>query len=209
MMRGIVSVKSAPHWLALRALTLNAYFLADLLPGVRVVATLGECGSPPKCASILDAFAFARWDEQVHPATCLPQTWQATSDSLAARVAVVAGARRLILLKSTTLAEGGDWPTAASAGIVDACFAKVIREAGCFGIGSGGEPASLSLHRKSVMSLLQFAAIPYCNASREWPAGEESPHSNFCKFSSSNSRIKLHPSRRVPSSRAIMWTHAN
>ena len=89
------------HWLALRALTLNAYFLAELLPGGRVVQALEESTTSPERPAILDPFAFARWDEAAHPDACLPHCWDATSDSLAARVAVVAEASRLCLLKST------------------------------------------------------------------------------------------------------------
>ena len=89
------------HWLALRALTLNAYFLAELLPGGRVVQALEESTTSPERPAILDPFAFARWDEEAHPDACLPHCWDATSDSLAARVAVVAEASRLYLLKST------------------------------------------------------------------------------------------------------------
>jgi aspartokinase-like uncharacterized kinase len=96
------------HWLALRALTLNAYFLADLLPGARVVQSLHESTPLSEGLSILDPFAFALWDENVHPDICLPHRWDATSDSLAARVAVVAGASRLCLLKSTA-PDGVDW----------------------------------------------------------------------------------------------------
>jgi aspartokinase-like uncharacterized kinase len=88
------------HWLALRALTFNAHFLADLLAGGRVVQALDDSTTSPERPAILDPFAFARWDEEAHPNACLPPCWDATSDSLAARVAVVAGASRLCLLKS-------------------------------------------------------------------------------------------------------------
>jgi aspartokinase-like uncharacterized kinase len=95
------------HWLALRALTLNARFLKDLLTDARVVRSLEECGS--ESPSILDAHAFACWDEETNSGTCLPHSWNVTSDSLAARVAVVAGAQRLCLLKSTAPPENIDW----------------------------------------------------------------------------------------------------
>jgi 5-(aminomethyl)-3-furanmethanol phosphate kinase len=117
------------HWLALRALTLNAYFLADLLPGARVVQALHNCTPMSEALSILDPFAFARWDEEVHPDACLPPLWDATSDSLAARVAVVAAAQRLVLLKSTTLPPHLDWTEAGRQGFVDAVFARTLRSA--------------------------------------------------------------------------------
>src|ERR1700682_663065 len=91
------------HWLALRALALNACFLASLLPSAGVV------GHPCRATaevSVLDPFAFAALDERSHPDSCLPHTWAATSDAVAARAAVVGGAVRLILLKSVAVPQG-------------------------------------------------------------------------------------------------------
>jgi aspartokinase-like uncharacterized kinase len=110
------------HWLALRALTLNAWFLATLLP--HGVVTDDPTAGPPGSLAILDAHAFAQADEGRPGA--LPHNWAVTSDALAARVAVVAGARRLILLKSVTVADGLDWRGAERLGIVDAAFADIV-----------------------------------------------------------------------------------
>jgi aspartokinase-like uncharacterized kinase len=111
------------HWLALRACAVNAHFLARLLPGVPVVALPEEC-----CGlGILDPFTFALADEG-RPG-CLPHHWDATSDSVAARVAVVARAD-LVLLKSITLPEGMSWSEAAAAGHVDTTFPGVVAEGG-------------------------------------------------------------------------------
>jgi len=79
------------HWLALRACSVHADFLASLLQ-LPVVA------DPLHSPAVLDAFAFCQADE-AHPEH-LPHTWQATSDSVAARVAERTQAE-LILLKST------------------------------------------------------------------------------------------------------------
>jgi len=113
------------HWLALSALTLNAQFLASLLPGAVVVphvqpfATDRLQGKIP----VLDPYAFARADEG-QPES-LPHCWTITSDSLAARAARIAGARELILLKSVSLPAGMDWTEAAKRGLVDAYFTHV------------------------------------------------------------------------------------
>jgi aspartokinase-like uncharacterized kinase len=120
--------EEAAHWLALRALSLNAHFLAELLRARRPVVTgavadwpaLWRRGKLP----ILDAYAFARADE-AHPEH-LPHCWQATSDSVAARLAVVAGARRLVLLKSITIPAGMTWNEAARHGYVDPLFASIL-----------------------------------------------------------------------------------
>jgi dihydroneopterin aldolase len=117
------------HWLALRALSLNAHFLASLLSPARVIGEVQECrrvwheGRMP----ILDVHEFARTDEG-RPGR-LPPCWTVTSDALAARVAVVAGARQLVLLKSTSIPAGVDWTEAGRLGLVDALFAEVLRQA--------------------------------------------------------------------------------
>jgi aspartokinase-like uncharacterized kinase len=121
--------EEASHWLALRALSLNAHFLASLLPSTRVIDDVLECcrvwdeGRTP----ILDVHEFARADED-RPG-CLPHSWAVTSDALAARVAVVADARSLVLLKSTSIPDVVDWAEAGRLGLVDAMFAEVLHQA--------------------------------------------------------------------------------
>jgi aspartokinase-like uncharacterized kinase len=117
------------HWLALHALSLNAHFLASLLPFGRTIEDENYCqrvwveGDTP----ILDAYAFACADEE-RPGH-LPHSWAVTSDALAARVAIVVQASELVLLKSTTIPPGVDWIEAGRRGLVDAAFAEVLRRA--------------------------------------------------------------------------------
>ncbi len=114
------------HWLALRAVSLNARFLASLLPSAVVSADLDAWpglwagGTVP----VLDAHAFAAADDG-RPG-CLPHHWGATSDAVAARLAVVVGAARLVLLKSVTVPDGTDWARASRRGIVDEVFAGIV-----------------------------------------------------------------------------------
>lgn len=90
------------HWLALRSLSFNAHWLAELLPGSAVVSDLSELAIHQEpFLAVLDAFAFALTDER-RP-DHLPHIWEATSDSVAARVAVVFGADDLYLLKSVNI----------------------------------------------------------------------------------------------------------
>jgi aspartokinase-like uncharacterized kinase len=126
--------EEAAHWLALRALALNAHFLTALLPGSAVarledVPRLAQQGILP----ILDAHAFAQ-DDEPRPGH-LPHTWAVTSDSLAVRVADVAGAGRLLLLKSVTVPAGVDWSEAARCGFVDEYFPEALaRRATAFAV---------------------------------------------------------------------------
>jgi aspartokinase-like uncharacterized kinase len=123
--------EEAAHWLALRALTLNAYLLAQLLKKQRPVVS-GEVAAWPALwrggnLLILDAYAFAQADER-RPGR-LPACWEVTSDSVAARVAVVARARRLMLLKSVTIPADMAWDEAGRQGFVDSFFAAIVAQA--------------------------------------------------------------------------------
>jgi aspartokinase-like uncharacterized kinase len=104
------------HWLALRSLDVTAAFLRQVLHSDRQY-------------TILDCFAFAREDDQRLGA--LPHSWAVTTDSLAARVAHVYGAERLVLLKSVDVPLGTPWEVAAELGWVDAHFPKVAAELRC------------------------------------------------------------------------------
>jgi 5-(aminomethyl)-3-furanmethanol phosphate kinase len=115
------------HWLALASLSVAARFVAALLPRAVVVSGLEHCLPHWQAGEIpvLDPHSFAQADEQ--QPDCLPHSWNTTSDALAARVAVVSGASRLILLKSVNLSHGMDWVEAAPHGFVDPVFPEVIR----------------------------------------------------------------------------------
>src|SRR5262249_30960063 len=124
--------EEASHWLAIRALTFNAHFLACLLPGVPILQTAHEVRAcrDAGSAGLLDVLAFAREDEAKHPAACLPHVWTVTSDSQAARVAVAAGADELVLLKSVTVPRGLSWDEAARQGHVDEAFGGLVSAGG-------------------------------------------------------------------------------
>ena len=135
--------EEASHWLALQALSLNARMLQELLPEARIVreipkpdAPAGDVASALAIATgsdeircrffLLDALPFFRVDEQ-RP-DHLPHRWDVTSDSLAVRVATLAEAHELILLKSVAW-EARDWTEAARSGIVDRYFARALQQA--------------------------------------------------------------------------------
>jgi aspartokinase-like uncharacterized kinase len=116
------------HLLALQAMRLAALFLVQIVPGGAVLKDLSACTAMWKEGKlpVLDAWAFALTDEG-NPG-CLPHTWDVTSDSIAARLAVVMGAARLILLKSTALPAGISWQEAAQRGFVDRYFATALQD---------------------------------------------------------------------------------
>jgi len=127
------------HWLALRVLQTTGQFLAQLLGGLPVVAgppchpdaAVAEWAAPTRCAwAVVDPYAFALADERREGA--LPHTWDTTTDAIAARLAVVVGAKRLVLLKSADWPAGcdRDWWAASRAGFVDAQLPAVLRSAG-------------------------------------------------------------------------------
>jgi len=121
----------ASHWLALRSLTFTAHLLAGLLGRARPCRVVSSCDA---CAPawalgqtpVLDLHAFAIADEG-NPG-CLPHLWTVTSDALAARVAQVAGAAELVLLKSVTIPPCLLWEQAAQAGYVDPTLARLAEE---------------------------------------------------------------------------------
>jgi len=125
--------EESAHWLALRALTLNAHFLAGILPSFNpmVVADFQDCKSvwSNLALPVLDPFSFVRIDEGL--SNHLPHLWTATSDSLAARVAWRIGAQKLILLKSCSVPQKSDWQS--EAGLVDPLFSKIIGKAATAG----------------------------------------------------------------------------
>ncbi|HEX3152159.1 MAG TPA: hypothetical protein VHR66_29065 [Gemmataceae bacterium] len=113
---------NAAHWLALRLLTVNSEFIANLVE-TDFVAHPREMES--RCG-VLDAHEFCTADllrEQP-----LEHSWRVTSDAVAARVAEVCKGH-LTLLKSTDLPDGMSWEAAADAGLVDDVFPEIVRRA--------------------------------------------------------------------------------
>lgn len=117
------------HWLALRSLSFMTHVLAVRLENAEVIDDLSrrEHVWKEQYIPVLDTHIFALEDER--RSGHLPHHWDVTSDSLAARVAVVAGIPELILLKSTALPPGCSWEEAAKHGIVDPCFPRVLSAA--------------------------------------------------------------------------------
>jgi 5-(aminomethyl)-3-furanmethanol phosphate kinase len=82
---------SAAHWMAILAMDQYGYLLARLAPGAALVRT--RSGLAPGRLNVL---APSAWLRRADP---LPHSWAVTSDSIAAWIARVLGARRLLLVK--------------------------------------------------------------------------------------------------------------
>lgn len=87
--------KSAAHWMAILAMDQYAFALADVIPGGRLV----EDGAGIHAAHTLGAIPILAPSRWLRAADELPHSWDVTSDSLAAYLAMLLGADELILVK--------------------------------------------------------------------------------------------------------------
>lgn len=116
------------HLLAMHSLDLTARLLAALVPVLDVVErpeAISACwnaGRVPVAIprTFVDAF-------QERPGPRLRHSWDVTSDSIAAWLAVRLGASELVLLKSAPIAPGTDRREAARLGLVDPGFPEAAQ----------------------------------------------------------------------------------
>jgi aspartokinase-like uncharacterized kinase len=120
------------HWLCIRLLGVTAALVAGLLPEAslirrpdKVVGRLCSASKDSRPLYICEPETFLRDEESQAKAGALPHTWDVTSDSIAARLAVVLRARELVLLKSG-LPPVADLDQAARCGHVDAYFPRAV-----------------------------------------------------------------------------------
>jgi len=117
----------AAHWLAIRAMGVSAALVAKLLEEATIIESIRhvncEVGLGPQ---ILVVENFLRALEGT--AHCLPQSWEVTSDSIAARVASVLEADELVVLKSALPAATTNLVELTGQGYVDSFFHKAAVE---------------------------------------------------------------------------------
>lgn len=120
----------AAHTLALHAMRLSALVVYSLRTGLYLVSQwklLRQCldedamAESPRAYLLGDA-SFLIEDETRFHRVALPHTWQTTSDSIAARLAVRLEAETLVLWKSAPLEAPISLAQAASRGLVDEVF---------------------------------------------------------------------------------------
>ena len=103
---------TAAHWMAVLGMDQYAYALADKTPGSRVVED-GAGIQAAHAAALVPILAPSRW---LRAADELPHSWDVTSDSLAAYLAMLLGAEDLVLVK----------PVGSGDALVDPCFFRAL-----------------------------------------------------------------------------------
>lgn len=119
------------HWLAMEALRLNQRLLLTLMPELELVwdRETAEKARSRDRVPLLDLLSFIQMEELFDDLVAAPpHTWDVTSDSLAAWVAIRWPASRFVLLKSVELPnKDARWTlqAAADAGFVDRYFPRL------------------------------------------------------------------------------------
>jgi aspartokinase-like uncharacterized kinase len=112
------------HWIAVHALDLAAHLLEALVPGLALVTGFDEIDAALSSGKIpVVAPTLFLLDDDADP-DALPHNWSVTSDSIAARLAVLLDADELVLLKSVTPPPDLDRASAARRGLVDPEFPR-------------------------------------------------------------------------------------
>ena len=119
----------ASHRAAVEALGLSLHMAAVVLPQAHTITSLDalEGNFLSQSLELFDVRPFMQREEKRVDANRLPHDWSATSDSIAARVAQVYEANRLVLLKSALPVECNDWESAAGSGLVDSHFPQAVQ----------------------------------------------------------------------------------
>jgi aspartokinase-like uncharacterized kinase len=104
--------ETSSHWLCVEVLRVTARLLAELLPECQLITDFDQLRrvgqDSPGSTVVFCPAQFLRAVEAALGLPPLPQTWDVTSDSLAARLAEGLGAYELVLLKSGDPPASGD-----------------------------------------------------------------------------------------------------
>lgn len=119
----------AAHWMAILGMDQYAWVLAERIPGARLVDDLAGIQQAHAAARV-PVLAPARW---LRAADELPHSWDVTSDSLAAYIATLTGAERLVLVK----------PVPGGRELLDPWFEKVLPAGMRWSVVGAGEAAEL------------------------------------------------------------------
>lgn len=118
------------HWLAVRLMDCTARIGHLLLPESifcdRFEELVELCKQSSNTVVVFSCESFLQREEPTLPGECLPWSWNATSDSIAARLAFALSADELVLLKSADPTEPFTAEHLATAGYVDSHFPKAV-----------------------------------------------------------------------------------
>ncbi len=114
------------HWRAIEAMTANTQCVSRDL-GFNMIGKEADLRDADRAghAVAMDTHALLREDEQ-HGGTRLPRGWSVTSDSIAVRLAHLAGADSILLLKSCGVPARTRVEQAVEQGVVDAHLPLII-----------------------------------------------------------------------------------
>lgn len=112
------------HWVAIHLMDVNASLLNKWWPELLAVRSLFDLREriEREGVTLFHVEQFLRKEEPALEGTRLPIGWDVSSDSIAARVAIILSADRLVLLKSVPGLPGENWPRVAAEGLVDQFF---------------------------------------------------------------------------------------
>ncbi|MCC7086322.1 MAG: hypothetical protein IT427_15065 [Pirellulales bacterium] len=125
------------HWLAAATMQITARLFARLLAESRGIWPYADIAAQRREETgvlIFDSWQFLREVEPTLPGERLPESWDATSDSIAARVAAALHADEFVLLKSAlppAACAALDGRELAAAGYVDAAFPRIAAGLSC------------------------------------------------------------------------------
>ncbi|MBX7169114.1 MAG: hypothetical protein K1X74_22450 [Pirellulales bacterium] len=116
--------EASAHWLCVRAMQLNSHLAHALWPATVHLDSLAAAARlPPERPGLLDPWQFLQAEATASGVSALPECWDVTSDSIAARAGECLGACELVLLKSALPSEPFTRAYATQTGYVDAFFA--------------------------------------------------------------------------------------
>ena len=120
------------HWAAIMMMDANTQAIAHWLPSAELTNSWSMVKDRMKSpgATWFQTADFLRHQEPNHSGRTLPIGWEVTSDSIAARVAVLLNAR-LTLLKSRTVenpCNNKQWQQLAAEGIIDPFFPQIVND---------------------------------------------------------------------------------
>ncbi len=117
--------ESTAHWLAIRAMQFNARLVKALLPGATLLESFDQWTAAVELPLVwvVDPWTMLRQDASRH-VDPLPESWEVTSDSIAAWIATQTKAAELVLLKSALPTCSPTVRCAVECGYVDRYFAQ-------------------------------------------------------------------------------------